>query len=122
MYKTADGTVTVRAYEYDFTSACSLARRQYEYFSKLENCYINGEVIEINNVDQIENAVDNLGIQIGDLMYFANDNGVHHATMITGFTNDDILFSAHTRSRQNQSLAEVLGTEKVYIIRIRDDA
>ena len=122
LYKTPDGTVTSRAYDYNFTPAWSLARSQYEYFSNPANGYINGEVIIISGVDQIANAANNMGIQKGDLMYFGSlgASQPHHASIITKIENDEIHFSAHTSSRSNEPLTLRLGDGQVFIVRIND--
>ena len=83
-----------------------------------------GKPIKDEYKEYIKNTVKLQNIQIGDLMYFANeDDGAHHATVITSI-NDDIYFSAHTSHRSDEPLYDHLegGEEWVYIIRIKDDA
>jgi RHS repeat-associated protein len=122
IYISPDGKMAQRGVEYDFTSTWSVARSQYEFFSNPDNGYIRGEVIEIRRVSQIANTAKYFGIKPGDLMYFASKDGVHHATMITKVTNTEIFFTAHTNNRKDYALGEALGDERVYIVRIRDDA
>jgi len=121
-YKTRSGDITYSRIEYDFTAAWASASKQYEYFSNPANGYINGDVIVISNVNQIANAAKNMGIQPGDLMYFVGENGVHHSTMITRITNTEIYYAGHTNNWDYRELSLGLGSERVFIVRIKDDA
>jgi RHS repeat-associated protein len=124
-FMTPEGNLTYRGTDYKFSANWSMARNQYEYFSNPQNGYINGDVIVINNPDEIPYAINHWGIQAGDLMFFANDtDGIHHATMITEVnkSNDEIKYSAHTRPRQGDDLKLNMGSERVHIIRIKDSA
>jgi hypothetical protein len=131
LYRNSDNELTTSPIEYKFTDAWSSASKQFDYFRNTENNYTESSVIKLSykeNKDEykeyIKNTVKLQNIQIGDLMYFANeDDGAHHATVITSI-NDDIYFSAHTSHRSDEPLYDHLegGEEWVYIIRIKDDA
>jgi len=109
-------------YDWDITEAWRLAQKQYEYFSNKDNGFINGEVIKISNVDEISNVIKEKDIKKGDLLYWSSDSGetVHHATMISSVTEDDILYTGNTSSRFDASLSKALKNETVLIVRIND--
>ena len=120
---------TWRPIDHKFTDAWALAGSQYKYFSDSDNGYINGSVIKLeyqsSNFSQYMNAaVKANNIQVGDLMYFANEeDGAHHATMITKIDENGIYYSAHTDHRSDETLDGKLSeTEWVYIVRIKDSA
>jgi hypothetical protein len=129
LFKRPNGEATAHSYDYDFSSAWSMANSQFEYFSNPNNGFINGEVIRIGTIAEMDDAVRNKNVQIGDMVYWGNDESVHHAAMITGFSKDEktdkmvILYSAHTESRSDEKItAKQLEDENIYIIRIKDDA
>ncbi len=120
-YTDSDGNITHRPYEYEFSSAWTGANAQYKYFSDKSNGYINGEVITINSVDDISEAISNNNIQKGDLLYWSNDGEtVHHASMISTVTNNDIKYTAHSDPYYDESLNEKIGSETVFIVRMND--
>ena len=121
--KAVETNLRNKATTWDITSAWSMAQDQFDYFRDESNGYINGEVITITSKEQIQEVIDNGGIQKGDLLYWNNsgkDNKVHHATMISNVTKDDIKYTGNTATRFNSSLAENMGDETIYIVRIRD--
>jgi hypothetical protein len=123
MYVTPDGEMTHRSYDYDFTSAWSVASSQYKYFSDPKNGYINGAVIMVKNTEHLVNAVNIQGVQPGDLLYFENSEGIHHTAMISGITKNgdksDILYAAHTRNTATSSLRDALEKDSIYIFRMK---
>lgn len=61
-------------------------------------------------------------INKGDLMYFVENNEVHHATIISSVGDGEIRFSGNTRRRFDYKLSDVFGdNEYVYIIRLKDN-
>ena len=62
-------------------------------------------------------------IQKGDLMYFFNEKGVHHATIISNIGEKGILYSANTNRRFDYPLVEALenGDKGVYVVKINDE-
>jgi plastocyanin len=122
MYVTPNGEMTHRSYDYDFTSAWSVASSQYKYFSDPKNGYISGAVIKVSNKQQIASAVNNLGVQPGDLLYFENSEGIHHTAMISGVDygdNPEIRYAAHTKNRDYQELSSALKDDSIYIVRLK---
>ena len=109
-------------YDWDVSESWRLAQKQYDYFSNEDNGFINGEVIKISNVDDISNAIKENDIKKGDLLYWSSDSGksVHHATMISSVTEEDILYTGNTSSRFDASLSKALKSETVLIVRIND--
>lgn len=103
-----------------------LAADQYNYFSNPENGFINGEVIEINNVSELAEEAKNGGIQAGDLLYFdENRDGVpNHAAMISKVDSGMLYYTAHTFARFNQPLSAYFCTRnneaRVYIIKLKN--
>ncbi len=121
--KAVETNLRNKATTWDITSAWSMAQDQFDYFRDESNGYINGEVITITSKEQIQEVIDNGGIQKGDLLYWNNsgkDNKVHHATMISDVTKDDIKYTGNTATRFNNSLSKNIENETVYIVRIRD--
>lgn len=106
-----------------YTASWTAASEQYKYFSNPDNGYINGSVVEIKTVGDIPSVIQESGIQIGDLMYFAGEDGnsPHHAAMITKIDNKEIYFSAMTTSRSDEPLSERM-KEVVLIVKIKNDA
>ena len=110
-----------------YTSSWSSASEQYKYFSNPTNGYINGEVLNASNSNEVSNLVKNNNIQVGDLLYWDhNGNGVTHATVISKVDkeNGKIYFSGNTDSRldrevTNKNLADYKGG--IYIVRIKDE-
>jgi hypothetical protein len=111
-------------YDWDVSESWRMASSQYNYFSNEANGYINGDVININSKDEIQNVANNMGVQEGDLLYFMGKEAEnpHHAAIISKIENGEIYYAAHTKSRREQPLSESIGNEKVLIIRIKDDA
>jgi len=109
-------------YDWEISESWRLAKKQYEYFSEPTNGFINGAIITISSSTQIASIAANGGIQPGDLLYFSNHNGVHHATIVTMVDTEMIYYSGHTNSALNKPLSSGIGNDTVYIIRIFDDA
>ena len=115
----------VSKYRYNWSSgeAWRLADEQYRYFSNPDNGYINGDVITLTSTQDIAAVASSGGIQTGDLLYFSTDGlTVHHATIITTVTDNMIYFAGHTSSQYDCSLADKMGSETIFIVRICDDA
>ena len=96
------------------------ANAQYNYFKKFQ-CYINGEVLEINKDNMAQILKDN-NIQMGDLLYWSRDGGnsMFHATIISMVTGDGIYYAGNTSSRFDHPLIDAIGNQTVYIIRLND--
>lgn len=108
--------------EFDVGEPWRLAAKQYEYFSDPDNGYISGEVLTVE-ASTISSVAGNSKIQMGDLLYFAEDGtNPHHATIITKVCGGEIYYAGHTSSRFDKALSEAIGSEVCYIIRLRDDA
>ena len=102
-----------------------LARKQYEFFSSRGNGYVNGEVLVINSVDEIEPTIraassEGKPIRTGDLMYFVSNGNPHHATIVSLMDNHMIYYAANTDSWQEKKLCNGLGDESVYVVRMND--
>lgn len=117
-----DGNPTSNPIDYYFSAQWTSANAQYEYFSDKKNGYTATSVIEISSVDEIQAVIESGKIEKGDLLYWSNNNGetVHHATIISNVSENDILFAGHTRSAFDKSLFENLGDEMVIIVKLRD--
>lgn len=50
------------------------------------------------------------------MLYFANKNGVHHATIITKVENGMIYYAGHTRSTFDEPLDQKMNQDSVYIV------
>ena len=94
------------------------------YYNPSNGRFINEDEIIINSASEIAEYAKNGGIQAGDLMYFVDLDATnpHHATMVSKVENNEIYFTGHTKSRFDRELSISMDGQKVYIVRIRDDA
>lgn len=73
--------------------------------AQLQYLQDNGYVmdpIEITSPDQVSEYIEEYGIQKGDLIYLKNDEeGLHHAMMITDVKDGKIYISAHSNDHIN---------------------
>jgi hypothetical protein len=122
--------VTHRPKDYNFTSTWTVARKQYEYFSNEGNGYINGSVLKINSEEYkyIRPFLRFLNIQKGDLMFYGNEDGIYHSTMITDVLYDTInpngnkiKYSAHSKMRNDEDLS-ISDNDYVCIVRMKNNA
>ena len=117
---------------WDISKTWRLATQQYEYISKSDYCE---EVIKINSVKELEEAVQNKDIEKGDLLYVADDTLFHtlrnrdpyHATIISevDLNNKNLLYAAHTDSYKDRSVKDVLingkdDNRRVYVIKMKE--
>lgn len=112
-------------YRWDISGAWKLADRQFEFFSSKGNGDINGDVIVIKSVDEIAPKIqaakdEGMPIDVGDLMYFVSDGKLHHATIVSEMTDNMIRYAGNTAPRHVQDLDQTLGSESVYIIRMKN--
>jgi len=102
------------------------AKSQYEYFSNPANGYVDSakDTITISKEDIKATTLKNNGkitgsqkldalwqskrIQPGDLLYWSDGKGVHHASIITDVSDEDIFFSENSNSKYNESLTNKL--------------
>ena len=113
----------------EFSGSWMKAALQYSYFVNLE-CVSEGDVMFNLALSEIKRKAKSEGIQIGDLLYFVNEKGVHHAAMITKIDSDGTLYySAHTSDRINREITEDVleamkddGDVALIVVKIRDDA
>ncbi len=121
---------------WDRTANWTAASNQYEYFSNPDNGYINGDVINITlpNKPALNGAIEvpysdlndqlsSLNIRPGDLLYFYNEEGVHHSTMVSKVENGAIYYTANTTARFDENLKTAVDEESEYgflVIRIND--
>lgn len=124
-------------YGWEPSRAWSLALDQYKYFSDPTNGYANGNVINVYKTNEhlsnnqinvsltnLSSDLKNLNVQKGDLMYFYNNNGVHHATVISEVTDTEIKYSGNTSNRFNYSLNTSLNSSTdsgVFIVRLKNN-
>ncbi len=119
---------------WDTTLAWTRASTQFSYFSDPTNGYINGDVIDISkglynsgegetnvSYSDLSSQLPSLGIQAGDIMYFYNqEEGVHHAAVISKVEDGEIYYSANSVIRDDQPLVNGLEeNDGVVIVRLR---
>ena len=130
MYFSNKSGITHRPKDYNFTSTWTVASKQYEYFSNKNNGYINGSVLKMNGdgYNAIKPFLRFFNIQKGDLMFYGNEDGIYHSTMITDVLYDTkdpngnkIKYSAHSVIRTNKELS-IPDEDYVCIIRMKNDA
>ena len=108
------------------TSAWVGAGPQYNYFKDYNNGYISGMAIPIKSVEVVKPLSGRIVIKPGDLLYWDlnNDGVMEHVTMITGITSaGDILYSGNNNRAFNESLFQVLLSERDYrvsLVRLKD--
>ena len=103
-------------YNWDVGPAWSLAQNQFDYFSNLPG----NSSFRLDSSEDIHNFICSQGVKPGDLLYFANENGVHHATIITKVDDQMIYYAGHTRSQFDEPLGPHMGSDFVYIVKISD--
>lgn len=98
-----------------------MAHKQYLHFSNKKKGYIKGDVVKVKSVSYIGHAARYYGVQMGDLLYFVKkkQNEAYHATIITKVENGKIYYAGHTKSRWMADLERTIGTDKVWIVRIK---
>jgi hypothetical protein len=106
---------------WDVTTTWSVASEQFDFFSNPDNGYIDGNVLSIHSNEDIASAINDSGVQVGDLLYFGEGENMH-STIITNTENGDIKYSANTKSRKDEFLTNHLDEDNIRIIRIKDDA
>jgi hypothetical protein len=118
------GIPSTSGFEYNVAPAWRLVDDLYAMLTNPENGYINGDVLKISSAEEMNAAVLTRAVQIGDVMFFAGQDGndPHHAAIITKIDEGKIFFSAHTNNQDDRELTSYLNKEAVLIIRIRDEA
>lgn len=120
---TKDVCTLIEETTFNVSEVWCLANKQYKYFSNPDNGYINGDVLKFKS-PEIAYYANNGGIQAGDLLYFAGENGdnPHHATIVTKVEGGDIFYAGHTNERFDYSLTSANSNEYFFVIRLFDDA
>lgn len=117
----------------EYSLTWTSAGKQYEYFSNPKNGYLDGTVIVINSIEEYDKLVGSGRIEAGDLLYWdeEGDGVINHATIVTGFDKNDILFAGNTRTRYNFGVRDPyskyissspLGKAVLYFVPIKDSA
>ena len=104
----------------DDSAAWMEAKDQFEYFSNPYNGYTGSTVITIDSVDEIQVALDNNIIQKGDLMFFENDTGIFHATIISSVDESMIYYAGNSSKQFDKALKDGLGSDSVKIVIMND--
>ena len=112
----------------NYSSSWTVAYDNYKYF-KENKSISNGQVIEFNSVQDMQNAIKNneYNIQAGDLMYMQWEyDHPHHATIIDGidYEKSTLTYSGHTDPRNHDDVIEKFWNNnpngKLYIIHINE--
>lgn len=112
-----------------YSSIWSAAKNQYDYFSNPKNGYSNG-TIDIGSYDRknsdntkrdIQQAAQT--VQPGDLLYWDDGDGVHHATIVTKVENGHIYYSGNTDSKKDADLEQAMkgNGESIHIVKLKDE-
>lgn len=112
-----------------YSSAWSLARNQYDYFSNPKNGYSNGTIdigsYDRKNSDNTKHDIQQAAqtVQPGDLLYWDDGDGVHHATIVTKVENGHIYYSGNTDSKKDADLEQAMkgNGESVHIVKLKDE-
>lgn len=113
----------------------SAAQDQYDYFSDPKNGYINSkaDITTVNSVSsQGANGVKNRiaqaaqTVEPGDLVYWVDDNRVHHATIVTDVKDGEIMITGNTDAYVDEPLSERMAAEEnadqsVRIVHLKDE-
>lgn len=72
------------------------------------NGYVNEDIVVINSVDDMKNAVENDGIKIGDPIFLKNNTeGIHHSMIVSNIEDDGTIeVSAHSNDRINWPISD----------------
>ena len=121
-----------RGNRYTWSNPWGAARDQYEYFSDPKNGYANGTIdigsYNKNNTSDTERVESDIQeaaqtVQPGDLLYWDDGDGVHHATIVTKVKDGEIYYSGNTNApaggpSQDVSMKETMGDngESVHIL------
>ena len=126
LYVDKDGNIVTKPVSYYFSPEWSVANSQYLYFSNIENGYVQ-EVITLQGTkDEVKTQLAKLSgkVKAGDLLYwdFENDGTYNHATIITGINDkNELLYSGHTKPRNNYSVIDSYEPEnKITIVIMKD--
>jgi hypothetical protein len=109
----------------EYSEVWTVAEKHYDYFSNPKNGFINGDVITINSNKEIKDVADNMGVQIGDLLYLVRKDEAepYHLAIITKIDNGEIYYSGMTNSRSDAPLSKHKAEEeKALVVKIKDDA
>lgn len=113
----------------------SATQNHYNYFSDLQNGYIdntNDDIICIPSVDTegIDNTEKNIlkasqKVEPGDLVYWINnEEGVHHATIVTDVKNGQIMIAGNTKAYSDELVADRMkenSAESIIIVHLKDE-
>lgn len=126
-----------RGNRYTWSNPWGAARDQYEYFSDPKNGYTNGTIdigsYNKNNTSDTERVESDIQeaaqtVQPGDLLYWDDGDGVHHATIVTKVKDGEIYYSGNTNApaggpSQDVSMKETMGDngESVHIVKLKDE-
>lgn len=80
--------------------------------------YIDGEILMLKSLGDMINAVKNLGVQIGDIIFLNNGSeGTHHSMLITRIDEDGVIYySGHSNDRINQAITESVFEDDTVLI------
>lgn len=104
----------------DDSDAWMKAEEQFDYFSNPYNGYTSNKVITIDSVDGIQDALENNTIQKGDLMFFEDESGIFHATIISSVDDNMIYYAGNSSKQYDKALEDGLGNDKVKIVIMND--
>ena len=115
-----------------WTNPWTTARDQYGYFSDPENGYSSGTISigsydkgNENDVARVEGNIRAAAstVQPGDLLYWDDGDGAHHATIVTKVENSHIYYSGNTDEKIDFDLETAMGNngESVHIVKLKDE-
>ena len=124
--------VDQRGDRYMWTNPWTTARDQYGYFSDPENGYSSGTISigsydkgNENDVARVEGNIRAAAstVQPGDLLYWDDGDGAHHATIVTKVENGHIYYSGNTDEKIDFDLETAMGNngESVHIVKLKDE-
>ncbi len=78
---------------------------------------LGNRFIAIDCIDEVTNSIASYGIRPGDLMYFENATGIHHAAIITDIQNGEIKYTQHSYDDVDIPFKSFKGSDfRVYIV------
>ena len=124
--------VDQRGDRYMWTNPWTTARDQYGCFSDPENGYSSGTISigsydkgNENDVARVEGNIRAAAstVQPGDLLYWDDGDGAHHATIVTKVENGHIYYSGNTDEKIDFDLETAMGNngESVHIVKLKDE-
>ena len=86
------GSLIKDYYAWEWKESWSVASSNFNYLTNV----LTLKSVKASNPEELANVVQENNVQIGDVMYFENGSGIHHAAIITKIENGKVYISQHS--------------------------